>query len=139
AQGNLRLRERKGRSLPRHGPGERSALATMQCLIPPDALEKLDPFTERGESIGGQAAAMDSIAVERFVDDAGRGAAVNQADCALPVRAGPHRLVEAANANERGAAHGRSRTETTVKDCRGLIGDIERARRLEAAGRPAVD
>ncbi len=103
-----------------------------QDLSLSDTLEKFDSLAQGGQSIGGQAPAMDPITVERFLDEPGRSAAVNQADCTFPVGPAPHRLVESADADERGAAHGRSRAEATIQNRRALIRDIERARLLEA-------
>jgi len=82
---------------------------------------------------------MDPITVERFLDEAGAPAAVNQADRTFPVGPAPHRFVEASDTDERGAAHGRSGAEAAVQDRGALIGDIERARLLEATDCSTVD
>jgi len=82
---------------------------------------------------------MDPITVERFLDEAGATAAVNQADRTFPVGPAPHRLVETANADERGATHGRMRAEAAVQNRRALIRDIERASLLEATHGSTVD
>lgn len=103
-----------------------------QELRPFDALEKFDPLAQRGQSIGGQAPAVDPITVERLLDEAGRSATVNQPDRTFPVGPAPHRFVKTADADERRAAHGRSGAEAAVQDRRALIRDIERAGLLEA-------
>ena len=82
---------------------------------------------------------MDPITVERFLDKSGATAAVNQPDRTLPVGSASHRCVEASDTDERGAAHGRSRTEAAVQNRRALIRDIERAGLLEATNCSTVD
>ena len=82
---------------------------------------------------------MDPITVERLFDEAGRSATVNQPDRTFPVGPAPHRFVETANADERGATHGRMRAEAAVQNRRALIRDIERASLAEATHWSTVD
>jgi hypothetical protein len=82
---------------------------------------------------------VDSIPIERLLDDPGDSAAVNEPNRAFPVGPGPHRLVETANPLERCAAYGRMRAEAPVQDRRTLIVDVEGARLPKTAHRTTVD
>jgi hypothetical protein len=139
ADRGLGLRQAQLAPLNRERARQRGSFVIGHCAASADIFEDPHPITKLRDAVGGEAATVKPVPVQRLVHESGRSAGAEEPDHGLPVRTGAQGLVEAADLCKRGTPVGRPRAEAALENGSALVGDIEGAALAELRDGASVE